>query len=50
MGNPSKKRLGGSALAQCFSQIGNECPDMEDPEMFVKTFTLIQDLIGSKYI
>ena len=25
-------RLGGSALAQCFGQLGDECPDLDDPQ------------------
>ena len=25
-------RLGGSALAQCFGQLGDECPDVDDPQ------------------
>jgi phosphoribosylformylglycinamidine synthase len=28
-----KNRLGGSALAHCHKQIGNECPDMDFPEL-----------------
>ncbi|XP_022908995.2 phosphoribosylformylglycinamidine synthase [Onthophagus taurus] len=40
-----KSRLGGSALAQCFNEIGNECPDIEDDEDFVNAFKAIQQLI-----
>jgi len=40
-----KTRLGGSAFAQTLGQIGNECPDLDEPEMLVKLFYLIQELI-----
>ena len=26
-----RRRLGGSALAQCFGQLGDDCPDLDDP-------------------
>lgn len=29
----SKCRLGGSALAQVYNQIGNNCPDLDDPKV-----------------
>jgi phosphoribosylformylglycinamidine synthase len=38
-----KNRLGGSALAQAFNQIGNESPDV-DPRILNKFFTSIQKL------
>ncbi|GFO17892.1 phosphoribosylformylglycinamidine synthase-like [Plakobranchus ocellatus] len=37
-------RLGGSALAQCFKQLGNDVPDVE-PYSVVCTFNVIQSLI-----
>jgi phosphoribosylformylglycinamidine synthase len=40
-----KNRLGGSALAQICGQLGNEVPDMEDPELVKRGFLAIQDLI-----
>lgn len=44
-------RIGGSALAQCFSQLGDSTPDMEDTEMFKRAFNTIQSLIvGRNYI
>ncbi|KAE9556208.1 hypothetical protein FO519_000547 [Halicephalobus sp. NKZ332] len=46
----SKYRLGGSALAQCYSQLGNEFPDLDDPEYFKKTFNVIQTLIKEELI
>jgi phosphoribosylformylglycinamidine synthase len=41
-----KNRLGGSALAQVYNQIGNESPDVDDPELLKRTFNAVQDLIG----
>jgi phosphoribosylformylglycinamidine synthase len=38
-------RLGGSALAQCFSQIGDTSPDLEHIETFVSAFEVTQTLI-----
>jgi len=40
-----KNRLGGSALAQTFGQIGSDVPDMEDPDMVKRAFLVIQQLI-----
>ncbi|WP_019671750.1 phosphoribosylformylglycinamidine synthase [Psychrobacter lutiphocae] len=37
-----KLRLGGSILAQTQSQLGNECPDLEDPQDLVSFFNFIQ--------
>jgi phosphoribosylformylglycinamidine synthase len=31
-------RLGGSALAQTFGQIGEECPDLDDPHLLKHAF------------
>lgn len=45
-----KKRLGGSALAQCYGQIGNECPDLENPELLKNAFIAIQELIDKGLI
>ena len=38
-------RLGGSALAQCYSQVGDNVPDMDDIQLFIKAFTITQQLI-----
>ena len=38
-------RLGGSALAQCYQQIGNSVPDMDDPLLLTKAFNVTQELI-----
>jgi len=45
-----KRRLGGSAVAQVYSQIGNECPDLDEPESLVKMFKATQVLIGERAI
>ncbi|UCH44063.1 MAG: phosphoribosylformylglycinamidine synthase, partial [Nitrospiraceae bacterium] len=40
-----KNRLGGSALAQVFSQIGQESPDMDDTDLFQNAFRAVQRMI-----
>lgn len=49
LGN-GKKRLGGTALAQCFGQLGDETPDMEDPELLKRAFNAVQELIDKNLI
>ena len=39
-----KNRLGGSILAQVFGQMGSECPDLDDAEVFKKFLAAIQEL------
>jgi phosphoribosylformylglycinamidine synthase len=39
-----KNRLGGSALAQVFNQVGNEAPDLDEPKQFKAFFEAIQAL------
>ncbi|MCC5884395.1 MAG: phosphoribosylformylglycinamidine synthase [Halomonas sp.] len=39
-----KNRLGGSALAQVYGQLGNDCPDLDDPEDLKAFFAVIQGL------
>ncbi|XP_013388879.1 phosphoribosylformylglycinamidine synthase-like [Lingula anatina] len=38
-------RLGGSALAQCYKQIGDRSPDLDKPEQFSQAFNITQQLI-----
>jgi phosphoribosylformylglycinamidine synthase len=45
-----KTRLGGSALAQVYGQIGNESPDVEDMSVLKKAMEVTQDLIDSRTI
>jgi len=39
-----KNRLGGSVLAQVYKQMGNECPDLDDPALFKAFFDAVQTL------
>ncbi|XKE44853.1 phosphoribosylformylglycinamidine synthase [Halomonas organivorans] len=39
-----QNRLGGSALAQVYGQVGDECPDLDDPEDLKAFFSVIQGL------
>jgi len=39
-----QNRLGGSALAQVYGQVGNVCPDLDDAEDLVAFFNVIQGL------
>ncbi|KAI8906007.1 CobB/CobQ-like glutamine amidotransferase domain-containing protein [Gorgonomyces haynaldii] len=36
-----KQRLGGSCVAQVYSEIGKDCPDVEDPQLLVKFWKLL---------
>jgi phosphoribosylformylglycinamidine synthase len=38
-------RLGGSALAQVFQQVGDRVPDVEDPSLLQRAFNAVQELI-----
>ncbi|MBS0319841.1 MAG: phosphoribosylformylglycinamidine synthase [Proteobacteria bacterium] len=39
-----RRRLGGSALAQVYGQLGDECPDLEHPEHLVALVELVTTL------
>ncbi|MDX1345232.1 MAG: phosphoribosylformylglycinamidine synthase, partial [Sedimenticolaceae bacterium] len=39
-----KNRLGASALAQVYSQVGNGCPDVDEPQLLRNFFQAIQSL------
>ena len=43
-------RLGGSALTQVYGQIGNDSPDVDDPDMLKRAFWAIQKLISENLI
>lgn len=43
-------RLGGSALAQINNQIGNDCPDVDDPERLLALFEMLQSLVREERI
>lgn len=47
---PGKARLGGSALAQCYKQLGDESPDLDDPQLLLRTFNVLQKLIEGNYL
>lgn len=45
-----KTRLGGSALAQVYNQIGNDCPDIEDFSVLKQAMIVTQNLIDKRTI
>lgn len=45
-----KTRLGGSALAQVYGQIGNESPDVDNPKMLKRAFLAVQKLLSANLI
>ena len=45
-----KARLGGSAFAQVYGQVGNESPDVDDPEILKRAFHAIQKLMSENLI
>ncbi len=47
---PGKNRLGGSALAQAFGQIGDESPDVDDAQLLKRAFHAVQDLIAGNLL
>uniref|UniRef100_A0A672UTN7 Phosphoribosylformylglycinamidine synthase n=1 Tax=Strigops habroptila TaxID=2489341 RepID=A0A672UTN7_STRHB len=48
--SPGRHRLGGSALAQVFSQLGDTCPDLEDPKSLDGAFRVTQSLIRERVL
>ncbi|MGZ3495602.1 MAG: phosphoribosylformylglycinamidine synthase, partial [Thermodesulfobacteriota bacterium] len=45
-----RARLGGSALAQVYGQVGSESSDVDDPEMLKRAFHAIQKLMSESLI
>jgi phosphoribosylformylglycinamidine synthase len=45
-----RARTGGSALAQCYGQVGSECPDMEDPALLARAFRAVQGFIARELV
>jgi phosphoribosylformylglycinamidine synthase len=45
-----KCRMGGTALAQVFEQIGDEAPDIDDPKLLRKCFEAVQELIKRRLV
>ncbi|XP_075034901.1 phosphoribosylformylglycinamidine synthase isoform X2 [Mixophyes fleayi] len=46
--SPGRHRLGGSALAQCYSQLGDQPPDLDDPQNLVSCFQVTQQLLQAR--
>ena len=45
-----RNRLGGSALAQVYGQLGDEPPDLEDAGLLGRAFEAVQTLIGERLV
>src|SRR5512136_726858 len=45
-----RARLGGSALAQVYGQLGNDSPDVDEPDMLKRAFQAVQKLISKNLI
>jgi Phosphoribosylformylglycinamidine (FGAM) synthase, synthetase domain len=45
-----KNRLGGTALAQCFRQLGDDVPDLDQPHVLKQAFSATQKLIRGELI
>ncbi|KAH7287339.1 hypothetical protein KP509_32G050500 [Ceratopteris richardii] len=45
-----KRRLGASALAQVFDQIGDDCPDVDDVAYLGNAFSAVQGLLDKRLI
>jgi phosphoribosylformylglycinamidine synthase len=45
-----KNRLGCSALAQVFNQVGDEPPDFDNPDQFARFFDAIQELVEKELL
>ncbi|KAB1266424.1 Phosphoribosylformylglycinamidine synthase, partial [Camelus dromedarius] len=48
--SPGQHRLGGTALAQCFSQLGEQPPDLDLPENLVHAFSITQGLLKDRLL
>ncbi|XP_068449233.1 phosphoribosylformylglycinamidine synthase [Clinocottus analis] len=48
--SPGLHRLGGSALAQCFGQLGDRSPDLEQPQLFSAGFNATQELLHDRLL
>jgi phosphoribosylformylglycinamidine synthase len=47
---PGRNRMGGSALAQCYRQIGDQSPDVDDAALLKRSFNLVQRLVDEDLI
>uniref|UniRef100_A0A674HUL2 Phosphoribosylformylglycinamidine synthase n=2 Tax=root TaxID=1 RepID=A0A674HUL2_TAEGU len=48
--SPGQHRLGGSALAQVFSQLGDVCPDLDEPGNLESAFNVTQQLLEERVL
>nr|XP_055162508.1 phosphoribosylformylglycinamidine synthase isoform X2 [Nyctereutes procyonoides] len=48
--SPGQHRLGGTALAQCFSQLGEQPPNLDLPENLVRAFSVTQGLLRDRLL
>ncbi|XP_062368155.1 phosphoribosylformylglycinamidine synthase [Cinclus cinclus] len=48
--NPGQHRLGGSALAQVFAQLGDSCPDLDEPGHLESAFNVTQELLQERVL
>ncbi|KAM4632592.1 phosphoribosylformylglycinamidine synthase [Discoglossus pictus] len=46
--SPGQHRLGGTALAQCYSQLGEQPPDLDNPQTLVSCFQITQQLLRDR--
>ncbi len=44
------RRLGGSALAQVYGQLGNACPDLDRPQVLADFFAVMQSLLAQRLV
>ncbi|MDA8100874.1 MAG: phosphoribosylformylglycinamidine synthase [Nitrospiraceae bacterium] len=45
-----KNRLGGSALAQVYGQVGDRSPDIENPDVLKRAFNAVQELVKKRLV
>ncbi len=45
-----KDRLGASALGQVYGELGDACPDLDDPLLLQRTFFVLQELVCTRAI
>ena len=45
-----RNRMGGSALAQVFGQVGDVSPDLNDPQLMIRAFNAVQQLVREQLI
>jgi phosphoribosylformylglycinamidine synthase len=45
-----RARLGGSALAQVFGQLGDDCPDVDDAGRLARAFDAVQTLLAAGHL